>query len=102
MDPLSGLLKAGSSLVLVIGLMALSAYTAKRYLGPRFGVGKSGPLIQVLSRTYIGPKKEIALIGIGEAVLVVGITTTQISLLTSLDGASLPKFLSEKIKRADP
>ena len=102
MDPLSGLLKAGASLTLVLGLMALSVYFMKRFFGSRLGLGRSGPLIQVLARTYLGAKKEIALIEVGEEVLVVGITPNQISLLTRLEPSFLPASFSQKIKESNP
>ena len=98
MDPLSGLLKAGSSLMLVLGLMALCVYLMKRFFGPHLGIGRSGPLIQVLARTYLGAKKEIALIEVGEEYLVVGITASQISLLTRLEPSLLPASFSHKMK----
>ena len=102
MDPLSGFLKAGASFLLVLGLMALSAYFMKRYFGPRFGVWRPDRLIQVLARTYVGAKKEIALIEVGEEYLVVGITANQISLLTRLEKSSLPASFFQKVKEINP
>ncbi len=90
MDPFWNLVKVGASLLLVLGIMALTAYAAKRFLGSRLGRWRAQPLIQVLSTAYLGPKKEIAVIEVGKEYLVVGITPTQISLLTRLEGPPLP------------
>ncbi|MBI3803011.1 MAG: flagellar biosynthetic protein FliO [Nitrospirae bacterium] len=90
MDPFWNLVKVGASLLLVLGIIALTAYAVKRFLGGRLGLWRTQPLIQVLSTTYLGPKKEIAVIEVGKEYLVVGITATQISLLTRLEGPPLP------------
>jgi len=90
-DPFWNLVKVGASLLLVLGIMALTAYAAKRFLGSKLGLWRSQPLIQVLATTYLGPKKEIAVIEVGKEYLVVGITPTQISLLTRLEEPPFPK-----------
>jgi flagellar protein FliO/FliZ len=89
-DPFWNLVKVGASLLFVFGVMALTAYAAKRFLGSRLGLWRSQPLIQVLSTAYLGPKKEIAVIEVGKEYLVVGITPTQISLLTRLEEPPRP------------
>lgn len=90
MDPFWNLIKVGASLLFVLGIMALTAYAAKRFLGSKLGRWRSQPLIQVLATTHLGPKKEIAVIEVGKEYLVVGITPTQISLLTRLEEPPLP------------
>ncbi len=95
MDPFWNLVKVGASLLLVLGIMALTAYAAKRFLGSRLGLWRAQPLIHVLATTYLGPKKEIAVIEVGKEYLVVGITATQISLLTRLEGPPLPSQRTE-------
>ncbi|HET6464963.1 MAG TPA: flagellar biosynthetic protein FliO [Nitrospiria bacterium] len=84
MELAASVFKMGASLLVVIGLIALTAYAARRFFGDRLGRWRSGPAIQVLSRAYLGGRKEIALIEVGEAYLVVGITPGQISMLTRL------------------
>lgn len=90
MDPFWNLVKVGASLLLVLGIIALTAYAAKRFLGSRLGLWRAQPLIQVLATTYLGPKKEIAVIEVGKEYLVIGITPTQISLLTRLEEPPVP------------
>lgn len=85
-DPFDSIVKMSSSLLLVLGLILFVAYIAKRFLNSRFSRWRSAPLIQVLSTVYLGPKREISVIEVGEEYLVIGITPTQISLITRLEG----------------
>lgn len=84
-DPIPSLIKMISALLLVLGLILAAAFVAKRVLRGRLGQWKSTPLMKVLSTTYLGPKKEISLIEIGQEYLVIGVTPNNISLLTRLD-----------------
>lgn len=83
MDALFSALKMGGSLLIVLGGVVLTAYLAKRFLYPRLGL-KQSP-IQILATSYLGAKKEIALIEVGGVFLLVGITPNQISLLTQME-----------------
>jgi len=83
MEMFLGLLKMGGALMVVLGAIATTAYLAKRFVYPCLGL-KHSP-IQVLATSYLGAKKEIALIEVGERFLLVGITPNQISLLTEME-----------------
>lgn len=85
MDIITAVFKMISALAVVLGLMALTAYGARRFLGQRMGLPGNGPLMRVQASIKIGVKKEIALIEVGESFLVVGVTPNQISLLTRLE-----------------
>lgn len=78
-----------SSLLLVLGLMALAFYGTRRF-GPRLGPWRPGGPIRVLSRSYLGVKKELALIEVGGEYLLIGITPASISLLTRFDRPPFP------------
>ncbi len=88
-DPFSSLVKMISSLLLVLGLILAVAFGAKRFMRSRFSRWQNAPLIQVISTTYLGPKREVSVIEVGEQYLVVGVTPNQISLLTRLDESPL-------------
>jgi len=95
MEMFLGLLKTGGALLIVLGAIATTAYLAKRFVYPRLGL-KNSP-IHVLATSYLGAKKEIALIEVGERFLLVGITQNQISLLTEMEKFPLePKQFSIK------
>ena len=78
-----------SALLVLLGAVALMAYLAKRFVYPHLGL-KNSP-IQVLATSYIGAKKQIALIEVGGIYLLVGVTPNQISLLTQMDKFPLVK-----------
>lgn len=89
------------SLILIVGLIYLSLFLLKKSsLG--FKKGRAGELIQVLERCYISPKKGIFIVKIGSKLLALGVTETQINLLSEIgvDGESKSdskdKITSEK------
>ncbi|MBI3358250.1 MAG: flagellar biosynthetic protein FliO [Nitrospirae bacterium] len=98
MEMFLGLLKMGGALLIVLGAIATTTYLAKRFLYSRLGL-KNSP-IQVLATSYLGAKKEIALIEVGERFLLVGVTPNQISLLTEMDKFPLNPSQSFRIKEA--
>jgi len=83
-DPFSSLLKMISALLLVLGIILLIAYGARVFLRSRFSRWRRASPIHVLSTTYLGPKKEVSVIEVGQEFLVLGVTPNQISLLAHL------------------
>ena len=101
-DPFISLVKMISALLLVLALILASAYLVKRFFRSRLGRWKNAPLIHVLSTTYLGPKKEVSIIEVGDQYLVVGVTPYQISLLGQLDESPVPNLSGETEKSANP
>ena len=77
-------LKMLSALGIVLGGMFVLFYFMKRYL-KRDSIGSTEKLIKVLASSYIGIKKSIALVEVPGAVLVLGITNDNISLLSKIE-----------------
>jgi len=100
-DPFSSLLKMSSALLLVLGIILLVAYGAKRFLRSRFSTWKRESPVQVLSTTYLGPKKEVSVIEVGQEYLLVGVTPNQISLLAHLKQNPFQALKSQKQKNLD-
>lgn len=100
MEMFLGLLKMGSALFIVLGVIATTAYFAKRFVPARFGL-KNSP-IHILATSYLGAKKEIALIEVGDVFLLVGITPNQISLLTQMEKFPLEPQKAFSIKGERP
>lgn len=74
------------SLVLIIGLIYLSLFLLKKSsLGLK--KNRAGDLIQVLEKCYISPKKGIFIVKVGSKLLALGVTETQINLLSELDSS---------------
>lgn len=89
-DPLSSLVKMVSALLIVLALILLVAYLVRRFLGSRVSGWRAAPVIQLLSTTYLGPKRQISVISVGQEYLVVGVTPNQISLITRLEESPFP------------
>jgi flagellar protein FliO/FliZ len=95
-DLISTALKMLGSLAIVLGGMFVTFYFLKRLLNKKVA-GSGDKLIRVLENTYIGVKKNISLVEVPGALLVIGITNDNISLLSKiedediLNGLRIPK-----------
>ena len=96
-DFLASLLKMISALAVVLGVM-LGGLWAVRKLMKKTGTGvDDGQKIRVLSTRYLGPKSSIMLLDVLGNVIVVGVTGTQISMLTTIsDEESLERLRSSR------
>ena len=85
-------LKMLAALGILLGALIVALYFAKRI----FKVGGNQPkerMIRVLANTYVGVKKNISLVEVPGAILVLGVTNDTISLLTKIeDDEVLNKF----------
>ncbi len=79
------IIKVLSALLIVLGLMGFWAYLAKRYYPGLRGARYAGPSIRVLGTVYLGSKRSIAVIGVQNKRLVVGMTPSSMTLLTTLE-----------------
>lgn len=83
-DVVSGAFQMLTALGIVLGGLLIVFYLMKRYLKKDFG-GQQGPLIRVIANQYIGIKKNIALVEVPGAILVVGLSNDKISLLSKIE-----------------
>jgi len=77
-------IKMLTALGVVFGGMLVVYYFSKRILKRQVGNSK-GKMIRVLESSYIGVKKNISLVEIPGAILVLGITNDNISLLSKIE-----------------
>lgn len=87
-DMLATTLKMLAALALVLAGLGVFFYFSKRVLQKNLGAS-GGKMIRVLASQYIGLKKNIALVEIPGAILVVGIAGDTIRLLTKIDDPSI-------------
>jgi flagellar protein FliO/FliZ len=78
------------ALVFVLGLIWATTWAAKRLLKGRWSGGADTRMC-VLERLHLAPKKSVEIVSIGKRVLVLGVTESQIGLLTELTPADLPQ-----------
>lgn len=72
-----------AALALVLGIMLLLFWVAKRFLPTGF-TGGSGKM-RVIGRLPLGPRKFLALVKVGGKVLVLGVSPDKINLLTTFE-----------------
>ena len=81
-------IKMLTALGVVLGGMLVVYYFAKRILKRQVGNSKE-KMIRVLDSSYIGVKKNISLVEIPGAILVLGITNDNISLLSKIENQEI-------------
>jgi flagellar biosynthetic protein FliO len=96
-DFIASLLKMVSALAVVLGIM-LAVLWAVRKLMKKTGTDvDDGHAIRILSTRYLGPKSSIMLVDVLGSVIVVGVTGSQISMLTTItDEDSLERLKSSR------
>ncbi|MBI3392161.1 MAG: flagellar biosynthetic protein FliO [Nitrospirae bacterium] len=84
------LIKMGSGLALVLGLLAALAYGAKRVFSNGMAA-RSGPGIRVVARHGLGPKVSVAVVEVGGETLVLGVTPGEVQLLSRVEDGPVPQ-----------
>ena len=96
-DFLASLLKMFSALAVVLGVMLAGLWAIRKFM-KKTGTGvDDGQKIRVLSTRYLGPKSSSMLLDVLGSVIVVGVTGSQISMLTTItDEESLERLRSSR------
>lgn len=82
-------LKMLFALAVVLGLMIASAYLLKRIIGHTPAAIDKGSAINILMTRYLGPKHSIMMIEVLGQMLVVGVSSGQMTLLTKITDPEL-------------
>ncbi len=89
----SSLLKIISALAVTVGVMIVVAYLFKKIVKKGGGAINGGELIKTLSVKYLGAKSSIMLIDVLGNIMVIGVSSSKISLLTEIvDSESLEQL----------
>jgi flagellar protein FliO/FliZ len=94
-DMLATAFKMLAALALVLGGMGIFFYFTKRVMR-KDGRGSGGQMIRVLASQYIGLKKNISIVEIPGAILVVGVTADTIRLLTKIDDKTILEHIHDQ------
>jgi flagellar protein FliO/FliZ len=100
-DALSTALQMFTALGIVLGGLLVVFYFMKRFLKRDKG-GSSKQLIRVVASQYVGIKKNIALVEVPGAVLVVGISNDNISMLTKIEDKIVIEGIRQERSRITP
>jgi flagellar biogenesis protein FliO len=87
-DLVSTGLKMLTALAIVLGGLMIMLYYAKRRFRNDAGLSRD-KLVRLLGNTYIGVKKHISLVEVPGALLVLGITSDSIRLLTKIENKEI-------------
>ncbi len=95
------LIKAVVTLAFVLVLLGASLYAFRYFMGRRGGAGLKGfkVPIKVLTTSFLGPKRNLAIVDVAGELLVLGITPESITCLTKLDRP--PEVLDELRRLGD-
>ncbi|HUV49843.1 MAG TPA: flagellar biosynthetic protein FliO [Anaerolineae bacterium] len=87
------LLKIISALAVTVGIMIVAAYLFKKIMKKGEGGINGRELIKILSAKYLGTKSSIMLIDVLGNIMVIGVSSSKISLLTEIvDSESLEQL----------
>ncbi len=82
-----GMLQAGFGMLVVLGLIFLCAWLARRFGLPRFG---GGQVARVVSSTMVGQRERVVVVEVGATWLVLGVTASQVNTLHTLPAQAMP------------
>lgn len=77
----SGLLQAGFGMAMVVGLIFLCAWLARRFGLQRLG---GGHLVKVVSSAAVGQRERVVVVEVADTWLVLGVTPSQVNTLHTL------------------
>ena len=83
-DITASIFKMVLALGIVLSLLFAAVFLFKKFFGGKIGLAGKGQQIRVITSTYLGPKKSIAVVDVSGERIVVGVTPTHITMLTRL------------------
>ncbi len=102
------LIKAILTLAFVLGLLALCVYAVRLYMNGRGGAKGAGSgarreaPVKVLFTSFLGAKKNLAIVEVAGEVLVLGVTPTTINFLTRIEDCRAVEELKRNRGRKHP
>ena len=97
---LPALIKMASALVVVIICIYGGIYLLKRFTSGKTR-RRGGRLLEVIETTYVAPKKTVSLVRVADKAVLVGVTESQISMLTELDADQTAAIATEPPEEAE-
>ncbi len=91
MSLVSSLTQAGLGMALVLGLIFLCAWMARRFGLQRLD---GGQLVKTISSTAVGQRERVVVVEVADNWLVLGVTAQQVSLLHTMAPQSLPSAVA--------
>ncbi len=90
---LTGLIaKTAGYFLLIVALIFATVFLLKRFVYNRKSISGPGKAIQVISSTYVGPKKSLMLVEVAGRMLVISVTDTTMNLIAELKKEELEQY----------
>lgn len=96
------LLRMGIALVAVVACIYLGLLILKKTMGKKFNGNRAGKSLEVIETTYLAPKKQISLVRVAGKAVLIGMTDSQISMLTELDEDQTAELLAAEPEESAP
>lgn len=93
--------RIGISLLVIIVVIYGSVFLLKKLSGQRLGGGARGKTVKIIEQTYIAPKKSVCLLKMADRAILIGITDTNINLLTECNWDELPEMQKQQLQRSE-
>ncbi|MCK4573471.1 MAG: flagellar biosynthetic protein FliO [candidate division Zixibacteria bacterium] len=89
------LVKLLSALAVVILCIYVGVFLLKKLMGRKYTGGGRSDALEVIESSYVGPKKTVTLLRVGERAVLVGVAENQMSMLTELSRDETAKILEQ-------
>lgn len=86
---LEGIFTAAGTLILVVAILVLCYYTTRKLGKLQLGGSVNGSYVRLLDRVAVGQDKAVALVQAGGKYFLLGIASSQITVLSELDKEQL-------------
>jgi flagellar protein FliO/FliZ len=91
---LVAIVKMTAALAIVLVAIYAAMYGLNRVMKKRRVAGGRGGALDVIESVYVGPKKTISLVRVGDRSVLVGVTDNSVSMLTELGDEETSKLLA--------
>ncbi len=86
-SPDYGLARVGVALAIVLSLVFVMRWAGRRFLGDSAAAGRANQSVRVVSRTALAPRQQVLVLQVGQRLLIVGNTGTNLSALGEITDA---------------
>jgi len=79
------LMKMVGALFAVVACIYVGLFLLKKMMGKKYSGNRPGQNLEVLETTYLAPKKSVSLVRVADKAVLIGMTESNMSMLTELD-----------------
>ena len=91
------LTRIGLSLLVIVAFIYGMVLLLRKLSGNKLGGSSRNKTVHLIEQTYLAPKKSVCLLKLADRAVLVGVTETQISMLTEMEWESMPQDALSKV-----